>query len=184
MKAKFVYLLLACLMAGSQFTLSAQNQENKDKKKRPTPEQITEHQTKQMVGMLMLDDATAAKFTPVYQNYLKELRECGMMNRRQFPEKPETEAADKKPEARPALTDAEIEKQIKERFAQSRKILDVREKYYDEFKKILSPKQIMKIYRTEQNNSVKVRTEFDRRKQQQAGAAGKHKQPARPVRKS
>ena len=26
----------------------------------------------------MLDDATAAKFTPVYEKYLKELRECRM----------------------------------------------------------------------------------------------------------
>ena len=37
-------------------------------------------QTNQMVKALMLDDATAAKFTPIYQKYLKELRECRMMN--------------------------------------------------------------------------------------------------------
>ena len=70
---------------------------------------------------------------------------------------------------------AEIEKQIKDQFAQSRKILVVREKYYNEFRKILSPKQIMKIYQTEKSNANKFRKEFDRRKGQ------KHGQGKRPV---
>ena len=68
-----------------------------------------------------------------------------------------TEQKGMKPQPKPVLTDAEVERQIKGRFAQSRKILDVREKYYDEFRKILSPKQIMKIYRTEQNNADKLK---------------------------
>ena len=155
MKAKFIYVFLTCLMIGGQFSLSAQNQVNKDKRQRHTPEQFMERQTNQMVNTLMLDDAAAARFVPVYQNYLKE----------------------------PVLTDAEVERQIKGRFAQSRKILDVREKYYDEFRKILSPKQIMKIYRTEQNNADKLKKEFDRRKKQ-AVAQGKHKHPVRSAQKS
>lgn len=31
MKAKFIYVFLTCLMIGGQFSLSAQNQVNKDK---------------------------------------------------------------------------------------------------------------------------------------------------------
>ena len=81
------------------------------------------------------------------------------------------------------LTDAEVEQQIKGRFAQSRKILDVREKYYDEFRKILSPKQIMKIYRTEQNNAHKLKKEFDRIKKQDV-EQGKHKHQERYAQKS
>ena len=88
-----------------------------------------------------------------------------------------------KPEPKPLLTDAEVEQQIKGRFAQSRRILDVREKYYNEFRKILSPKQIMKIYQTEQNNADKLKKEFDRRKKQTV-AQGKQKRPVRPVQKS
>lgn len=179
MKAKFIYVFLTCLMIGSQLGLSAQNPMNKDKKKRHTPEQVMEHQTNQMVKMLMLDDATTAKFIPVYQNYLKELRECRMMNRA----KQRVEGTGVKPEPKPLLTDAEVEQQIKGRFAQSRRILDVREKYYNEFRKILSPKQIMKIYQTEQNNADKLKKEFDRRKKQTV-AQGKQKRPVRPVQKS
>ena len=83
MKAKFIYVFLTCLMIGGQLGLSAQPQVNKDKKRYHTPEQVMEYQTNQMVKMLMLDDAVTVKFVPVYQNYLKELRECRLMNRKQ-----------------------------------------------------------------------------------------------------
>ena len=170
MKTKFIYVLMATLLIGSQ-TISAQNKDNKDNKQRPTPEQMAQRQTNQMVKTLMLDDATAAKFTPVYENYLKELRECRMMNRR---DRMKNSNAEAKQTPKPVPTDAEIEKQIKDQFAQSRKILDVREKYYNEFRKILSPKQIMKIYQTEKSNANKFRKEFDRRKGQKPGEGRRH----------
>ena len=74
MKMKFIYVVLVALLLGSQMTLSAQNRDNKEKKQRPTQEQMMQMQTNQIVKTLMLDDATAAKFTPVYEKYLKELR--------------------------------------------------------------------------------------------------------------
>lgn len=165
MKTKFTYVLLAVLLIGSQ-TISAQNKDNKEGKQRPTAEQMAQRQANQMVKTLMLDDATAAKFTPVYENYLKELRECRMMNH-----KPRTKPAnaEAKQAPKPVQTDAEVEKQIKDRFAQSRKILDVREKYYNEFRKMLSPKQIMKIYQTEKSNANKFKKEYDRRRGQKQG---------------
>ena len=178
MKAKFIYVFLMCLMVGSQLGISAQTPTNRDKKKRQTPEQLVERQTNQMVKILMLDDAATAKFVPVYQNYLKELRECRIMNHKSSFGKQGAEVPGMKPEPKPLLTDAEVEQQIKGRFAQSRKILDVREKYYNEFRKILSPKQIMKIYQMEKNNANKLKKEFDRRKKQ-AVVQGKHKHPVR-----
>ena len=60
-------------------------------------------------------------------------------------------------------TDAEVEQAIKARFAQSRKILDVREKYYNEFRKFLSPKQIQKMYNMEKHNGDKFRKEMRKR---------------------
>lgn len=53
-----------------------------------------------------------------------------------------TEQKGMKPQPKPVLTDAEMEQQIKGRFAQSRKILDVREKYYDEFRKYFLPNRL------------------------------------------
>ena len=59
MKTKFIYVILAVLLMGSQMTLSAQNTDNKEKKQRPTQQQMMQMQVDQMVKTLMLDDATA-----------------------------------------------------------------------------------------------------------------------------
>lgn len=183
MKNKFIYVILAALLIGSQLTLSAQNRENKERKQRPTPEQMVQMQTNQMIKTLMLDDATAAKFTPVYEKYLKEQHECRMMGHPFKARKGTDKAADKGTEAtspekeqKPTLTDAEIAQMLKGQFAQSRKMLDVREKYYNEFSKILSQKQIMRLYQQEKSNANKFRKEFDRRKGQkgQDGQRGHH----------
>ena len=168
MKTKFIYVIMAVLLMGSQLTLSAQNTDNKQKKQRPTPEQMVQMQTKQIVKTLMLDDATAAKFTPVYEKYLKELRECRMMTHKARTEKTKGQGTDAKKE-RPSMTDDEIATMLRNQFTQSRKMLDVREKYYNEFSKILSQKQILKIYQQEKMNANKFKKEFDRRKGQKPG---------------
>ena len=168
MKTKFIYVIMAVLLMGSQMTLSAQNTDNKQKKQRPTQQQMMQMQVDQMVKTLMLDDATAAKFTPVYEKYLKELRECRMMNHKPRTEKANATDANAKKE-RPAMTDDEIATMLRNQFTQSRKMLDVREKYYNEFSKILSQKQILKIYQQEKMNANKFKKEFDRRKGQKPG---------------
>lgn len=139
-------------------------------KKRPDKEKIQAMQCNQMVKALMLDDATAAKFTPVYMQYLKELSDSRISS----PRRPKVKGATvtqetQKTEPKPIPTDAEVEKAIKDRFAQSRKILDIREKYYNEFRKILSPKQIMKIYQLEKGNAHKLQNEWKKRQGQKQG---------------
>ena len=79
MKTKFIYVILAALLIGSQ-TISAQNKDNKTNKQRPTPEQMIQRQANQMVTTLMLDDATAAKFTPVYEKYLKVIKNPSILH--------------------------------------------------------------------------------------------------------
>ena len=69
MKAKFLTLLAAAIIAsGSLFA--------QEKKQAPTPEQIIEKRTERMQKKLELDDATAAKFAPIYKDYLKAKAEC------------------------------------------------------------------------------------------------------------
>jgi len=60
-------------------------------------------------------------------------------------------------------TDDEVDKMMRDRFKQSRKILDIREKYYDEFRKFLSPKQVQKVYDKGQENHGKFHKEMNRR---------------------
>lgn len=148
MKTRIVYLFIALLVAGSQVSLFAQQVDGAKKKPRFTPEQMMEMQTNRIVKELALDDATAAKFTPIYTQYMKDLRECRAEAWKQM--KPENAEAGKQVEAKKEVpTDAEVEQRIKDRFANSRKMLDLQEKYYTEFRKVLSPKQIEKIYQME-----------------------------------
>lgn len=183
-----------------------QNTENTDQKERmqpPTPEQMIKIQSAQMAQQLMLDDATAAKFTTVYESFLKELNECREADRpQQAPapgkgkagknaqgEKPAAPAPEAGPtpdvEAAPGpmcfgpekeLTDTEVAEMLQKQFEQSRKVLDIREKYYKEFSKILTQKQILKIYQQEKRQPGKFRPNFDRRQAQKPGQGLKPRQ--------
>lgn len=117
------------------------------------------HQTDGLVNILQLDDKGAAKFTDVYGRYKKEMMAVSREGR---PErKPQTQNQQKKGDVkkntqprreRPQLTDADIEKRILDNFARSRKILDIRERYYKEFRTFLTPRQIEKIYSMERES--------------------------------
>ena len=125
---------LVCLIMGMVWlfvgSVSAQDSE----KKRPSREQLAELQARHIAGTLALDDATAKKFVDVYRDYQQEVWNSGVSVRKK---------------ANTAMTDTEIEKNIKERFAHSRKLLDIREKYYDVYRGFLSPKQIQRVYELE-----------------------------------
>ena len=68
---------------------------------------------------------------------------------------------------------------MKDRFAISRKTLDVREKYYDEFRKFLSAKQVQKIYDQGFMNRGKFQKEINRRQGMKRPIAGQHPQMSR-----
>lgn len=144
MKTKFVTLLAsALLMAGSVY-VQAQPKTNEKTSDKPrlTEEELMQRRAKYMASTLMLDDKTEADFIKSYSQYLKELKDC----RSQYKDKAPEPRKEKAQESRKPLTDAEIEKQIEKRFEQQRQILDIHEKYYKEFKKILTPKQLMKVF--------------------------------------
>lgn len=97
-----------------------------------TPEQMTEFRTKQIQDRLMLDDKTAAKFAPLYKEYLEAVKECM-----------KTAWKERKKGER---TDEEILKEMEERIDRQQKMLDIRKKYFNSFKKILTPRQLEKVF--------------------------------------
>lgn len=158
MKTKYLFMLIVACLMGIQ-GMNAQNQNGrKSGHKRMTMEELTAMQCDRIVKDLGLDDATAAKFTDVYKKYMQEMND---LRKKDAPRGPRVKG--EKGKERPTLTDAEVEKIMKERFAQSRKILDIREKYYDEFRKFLSPKQVQKVYDRGQMNHGKFKKEKSRR---------------------
>lgn len=161
MKTRKFLMVLVAIFMGSQVALFAQEKkEARPERKQFNKEQMQEMQCSQIIKGLALDDATAAKFTPVYKQYMEEMRATRTMGSRRNPAN--RTVADKQT-PKPVPTDAEVEQIIKSRFAQSRKILDIREKYYNEFRKFLSPKQIQKMYNMEKHSGDKFRKEMNKR---------------------
>lgn len=161
MKTKKFLMVLVALFMGSQVALFAQEKkEGRVERRHFNKEQMQEMQCNQIIKGLALDDATAAKFAPVYKKYMDEMSETHNMIARKNSGNKVT--ADKQT-PKPVPTDAEVDQDIKARFAQSRKMLDIREKYYGEFRKFLSPKQIQKMYNMEKRNGDKFRKEMNKR---------------------
>lgn len=151
---KYLLIIAAAMIIGAPTAMKAQDS---TRVKRPhlTKEEIVQNRTNQMEKTLMLDDATTAKFAPLYSQYLTDLMNCR-------PERPEMGKRGEKPKM-DAQTDEQIEKMIQSRFEQSQKILDIRKSYYAKFRKILTPKQILKIYDSERDNAGKFKNEMQRR---------------------
>ena len=145
---KKILLVLGCVI------LAMTNVMAQDAKREPAKEgrkkvNFEEMQLKQVLGALMLDDNTAAKFTPIYKKYQEEMKACHMP-------RPAKKYQD--------MTDDEIAKSIEEQFAHGRKMLDVKEKYYKEFKNVLNIRQIQKIYKLERSNMHRLGKEMNHRK--------------------
>lgn len=156
MRTKYFWMLLVACVLGVQ-AMSAQNNQ-KHGRKRITMEQMVDMQARKIVNDLGLDDATAAKFTDVYKKYMNEIND---LRKKDTPKvKKENKDEGKAPKN---MTDADIDKMMKDRFIQSRKMLDIREKYYHEFRKFLSPKQVQKVYNQGQMNHGRFNQEMNRR---------------------
>ena len=178
MKTKYFFVLMVAVLMGTQ-VMNAQNETNKrtDKRMRPrmTMEQLADKQAAKIVTDLGLDDKTAAKFTEVYKKYMKELDDV----RKEFPL---YGVKGMKAKAQASIpTDEEVDKMMRDRFKQSRKMLEVREKYYDEFRKFLSPKQVQTVYDHGQMNRNLFHKEMNRRAGMKHERGGGHPHQGRQV---
>ena len=159
MKTKYFWMLVVAFMMGTQ-VINAQANKPKGKRehKRPTMEQIIQMQSQRIVDELGLDDKTAAIFAEVYKKYMKEMDD---LRKQYMPVK--SDFKKDKPSMPKSLTDAEVDKMMRNRFTQARKMLDIREKYYNEFRKFLSAKQVQKVFDMVMDNHGRFRKEMNRR---------------------
>lgn len=115
-----ILVLAFCIMGTAQ-----------DKQQRMSREQLAEKQAKHIALELSFDEATTQQFVETFCAYQQEVWALGP-----------------KPEKEPT-NDEEAEQAIKERFERSQQILDIRQKYYGEYKKFLTPLQIQQVYKME-----------------------------------
>ena len=143
MTKKMKYLMVVCLMMIASTSMAMVQQQgdcNKPadgQRKRPNMEQLTKMQASRISQALGLDDKTGQKFIDTFCQCRKEMA----ASRPRHQHKKRTD-----------MTDAEVDKAIKADFAQGRKILDIREKYYKAYSKFLSPKQIQRVYDMERQD--------------------------------
>lgn len=160
MTYKMKYLLVACLMVMASTCMAMTQQQPNDgnkpgdaQRKRPNMEQLTKMQASRISQSLGLDDKTSQKFIDTFCQCRKEMGAT----------RPHRQG-----KKRAEMTDAEVDKAIKADFAQGRKILDIREKYYKAYSKFLTPKQIQRVYDMERQDMQR----FAKKWQQKGGKQG------------
>lgn len=128
MKCIIKLLLLVVLPMTFLGTVSAQTD-----KQRLTREELAEVQAKYIAEEMAMDDATSQRFIGTFCQFQREIWALGPR-----PKQPHSQ-----------MTDEETEQLLKDRFAHSQKILDLRQKYYGIYSEFLTQKQIRRVYELE-----------------------------------
>lgn len=124
-------LLIVIMMVASNVVAIAQQPNRQQQVSR---EQLAEIEAKHIAHELAFSDAVSGKFVATYCNYKKDIWALGPHLR---------------PNRRGGASEQDNEERIKQRFARSEKILNIRQKYYKEYSKFLTQTQIEKVYEQE-----------------------------------
>ncbi len=149
--------VVAIIMIASCATVFAQQStpQRPNQKQRISREQLAEVQAKHIAGELAFSDDVTEKFVKTYCDCQKEIWALGPRHR---PDKQGT-------------SEQENEDRIKQRFAMSEKILNIRQKYYKEYSKFLTQAQVEKVYEQER----KMMGRLAKRGQENRGQQGRRR---------
>ena len=115
-------------------------------------ERIAQAKLREIKLSLNLDESTFERFSPVYLKYEKEISGVDF---RKLARLTNVDAD--------SLTTEEADLMIVNQMESARKLIDIREKYYREFRIVITPQQIIKVYQTEAEIRKKVMQELKRR---------------------
>ena len=101
---------------------------------------------------LKLDQATFAQFRPIYLKYENEISRIDLPKMTRLM-KVDTDS----------ISAEEADQLIVNQLKSAKQLIDIREKYYNQFKTVLKPQQIIKLYQTEAELRKKVMAELKRR---------------------
>lgn len=131
MKNLIRIMLLVTAVFAFTCTASAQNRRGGERISR---EQLAEKQAKHIAEELALSSEVSEKFIATYLKCQQEVWALGPRQGRQ---------------GKDSKTEAQTESDIQSRFDRSQKLLDIRKKYYAEYSKFLTAKQIDRVYKME-----------------------------------
>jgi hypothetical protein len=151
---RLIKLIVAVLLSTLIFAAQAQNQSRKPE----IQARITQAKLNEIKRALALSDAKMNELTPVYKRYEAEKSQISFPGQgkmlRSNPDSLSTEEADK-------LITAHLDNAVK--------MSSIRRKYYSEFKNVLTPQQVMRLYKSEAQLNKKVMQELRRRKRNREG---------------
>jgi len=116
-------------------------------------ERIMQAKLREIKYRLNIDQKTFDNFRPIYLKYNQELSGIDFFKLGRLMKINSD-----------SISAEEAEQMITKQIESARKILSIREKYYKEFKTVLSPQQILKLYQTEAEIRNKVMAELKRRR--------------------
>ncbi len=151
-------MIMICVIS----TLSAQPQQSRQPHRedsRNMDGNFTEFQIQVLTKQLRLDEKSIEPFTKLYTEYSQKMEALQ-------PEQPQrrNDPQNSKQGERPAKpSDAEVEAKILESFEMAERGTALKREYYDKFKTILNPHQILKMYNIERRLRERIVSESDKR---------------------
>ena len=115
-------------------------------------ERIIQAKLREIQATLKLDQVKFEEFRPIYLKYEHEISGVNFRNLARFTKVD----AD-------SLSTEDADQLIVNQLDAARKLISIREKYYKEFRSVLAPQQIIKLYQTEAELRKKVMQEMKRR---------------------
>lgn len=115
-------------------------------------ERITQAKLRELKANLKLDQVRFDQFQPIYLKYDREISGVNFRNLARFTKVD----AD-------SLSTEEADQLIVNQLEAAKKLIFIREKYSKEFRTVLAPQQIIKLYQTEAELRKKVMQEMKRR---------------------
>lgn len=100
---------------------------------------------------LDLDNATSAKFEKLYRNYISEINSYRENFRNNMVKKSNE------------MSKEDADKYIQQRFDKHKKVIEIKEKHYKQFKTVLDAKQILTVYDIENEMQQKIEREHRQR---------------------
>jgi len=115
-------------------------------------ERMVQAKLREIKLSLKLDQATFDQFRPIYLKYEREISGVNFRNLARLTKV----NAD-------SLSTEEADQLIVNQLESAQKLISIREKYYKEFRIVITPQQIIKLYQTEAELRKKVMQEMKRR---------------------
>jgi len=116
-------------------------------------QRVEQAKLRQIQQNLKMDEATFVRFRPIYLQYERSIANIDFKSQNRLM----NVNAD-------SLSAQEAENLILEQWVRAKKLINIRERFYMEFRKILTAQQLVKFYQTETQIRKKVMTELVKRK--------------------